>query len=1582
MDEGSLERDLGVDFYEQWDWQRFREAESMELEDEELEEEGMVQSEMNVENGEGEGEESWGKLLPPYDGRIGEVDDKKSKRIGLSQYDGTAEEDEGNACISKMGSESINAGSHRVVLPQYGGPSEETTSMLETAVKDVDLSSYHDDTIFTSLPGEAFGKNNSEVQEQSAVLEAAESNKEESHLDSLVDKGRGILETYDNSSDHFPEDTTSKQKALLDEKTALKMVEDKDGEISERHDGDTEQKGYRDVTIAGDQSIPNFPGDETGHGDVFKLSRGSISQETLEKTSNFKSATFETVSNPVPVTDVDNLEENGLVGDRITDTIDIPDLGGEDPVLEKSQGYTSGLREIATDMEAKVAVEEDANEMSNGAEDAHDNRSTLMTAHSDIIEEIQNNGNTDTSSEIDRLVVESHTSDFLLNSNHDLRNLEGNPSSISTHNQSPVKFTTEGRIDQRILMPMKDTTSESTPGSAEIDNVPALTHAQSQVSSITDQDPLNDNDRQDDGLPYLSKAEPSNPSIQRREQEIPDSDAITESSQQSPQKLGRIEKQVDRGMANIQIAQIPITDGATEGDNENEETEDLVSSFGRECATSSIDPKKQPNEPKSMEAETLQNISDNATGEFEASIMVGLVDSAQKVMEDSRANIKDDIEARSSSAQHSPQKMANKGRQPSRRKISGIVINKIDDEEPIEKKTTSIESDLDEPMRMDTKDSSNTGSPVLEKKKRGRPSGRKISALPVEESATKQGEVVSSASESHGVTDIDKTIEPTTKTPGKEPLANELSTSSPEPEKRKPGRPVGRKISTLSKVTDDVDTDNSRRETAPMDEVSTYSIIDSKSTDGPDESSLVHSRQEKKRRGRPPGRKSSNLNPEKTDFDEVLYVPNGVTKTAPSEESTINDPAEDTITNSSSPIKRRRGRPSNQKPSESSPKEADTEEVDKEAFGNFLAMAPKDVEIEEATVDHKSTMEPFIISSSPVKKKRGRPSLKASAILSDEAEVGQLHKETSSAPQNDVYTQEAKTNGRSNDDMADSSSERPRKRGRPSNRKASELKFQAMAVEAVAEEMSEDNTTEKTANTILSDSGDFQSTNELADADSSPVKRKRGRPTSRAASELNPKKTIVNGALKETRDMTTRNSAGSGIIEPVADLKSADESPLSASSLPEMTKKGKPGSRKVSELNSNKSAEEEAQGMMAQNSIATLKNEPLVVNPSPKRKRGRPASRKPSGTSLERQDIVAPVKEILSNATKVVSETLVNADINDSDASLSATSSPEKRRRGRPARKASSLNIESATNERILAGTDVDAAGKNMPTEIVDSDEERDELQEESPPPKKVKTEPRKRGRPSGTKHLNLTTENTKASEEHLSELERNTTTDNEKVTVDIEAHKELISSEKKRCGRPSAAKARRISNSESEVMEEEKQISEKIKFSDTENEEPVEVDDEQEEPIIEKKKRGRPALPKSKGEQTEKISEPADEEHVAVKNAISTIGSSKESLVPNSSSSSFSSQRQDAFFAEMKAMKIVSPFPYPFLIRSRVTSTPSHQFKPAVHNLDPKSHKNARKFLKFRKDWNNLLGKRSRNTSSYCMIITISRTWVKVCWT
>ncbi|RAL68694.1 hypothetical protein DID88_007401 [Monilinia fructigena] len=193
-----------------------------------------------------------------------------------------------------------------------------------------------------------------------------------------------------------------------------------------------------------------------------------------------------------------------------------------------------------------------------------------------------------------------------------------------------------------------------------------------------------------------------------------------------------------------------------------------------------------------------------------------------------------------------------------------------------------------------------------------------------------------------------------------------------------------------------------------------------------------------------------------------------------------------------------------------------------------------------------------------------------------------------------------------------------------------------MVFEAGVEEMSEVATTDNTTNTILSGSSDFQSTNEPADADSSLVKRKRGRPASRAASELSPEKTIVGAALNETRYITTRNSASSGINEPVANLKSADESPIFASPLPEVINRGKPGSRKVSELNFNPAAEEKTQGTRTQNAIATDKNEPLVLSSSPKRKRGRPANRKPSSTSLERQDVITPVEANLSDATKIV----------------------------------------------------------------------------------------------------------------------------------------------------------------------------------------------------------------------------------------------------------------------------------------------------------------------------------------------------------
>ncbi|QSZ30895.1 hypothetical protein DSL72_000453 [Monilinia vaccinii-corymbosi] len=1547
MDGGLLGMDLGMDLYEQWDWQRFREAESMEL-DEEGGDESMLQAEMGVESGdeadEGKVEESRKKLLPQYDGIIEEADDKKSKHTGLPQYDGPDEEKDENASPLKVGSKDIDARSRQVGFPQYDGPSEGAMSISKTGVEGVDIIPNHDDTVSTSLPDEALGKNDSEDQEQSVALEAAEVNQEENHFDNLLDKNRKTREMYVNDGEHPP----------ADQKKALEAVADKESENSERYNDEAEQRENREAIVAGDGSISDFLGGETVDEDVIKVCGDSTSQETLKEPSIPKSAAIETVSKPESVADVNNSGDINLVEKRINDTIDDPVMRAESTVLEKSHDYTSSEREVATE-EAKIAVDEDAGEKKNRPEEAQSNNSNLATAHSDIIEETGNNGNTGTHSEIDRYAVESNTSGFL--SNQDLRDLEGKSSSNPTPDQSPVKLTTEGGSSGGILNAVKDTADESTPGTADIDNVPALTYTQTRASSITDQVPVNDSDMEDVELPPLSRTN----SPAQRGAEIPDSDAVTASSQQSPQKLTHIEIPLDRRMWDTQNVETPIANAATEEGSEDKETEGLVSSFGRECATSSIDPKKQLNEPKAMEAEILQNVTDNAAKESEASVDA-LVEFPKKLAEGSSADAEYNMEAESPSAQSFPQKMTNRRGRPPGRKRSGIVNNKLDDEESADKMATLIEADSEKPRSMDSKDMSNASSSVPEKKGPGRTSGRKISALAIEEPATKQGPG------SQEVPAIEKTNEVAKQTPTKDPLANKLSPSSPAPEKRKRGRPVRRKISVLSTATGDGDVEDAEREVASMDEESTNLIVGPNSTDRPEQSSPIHPMQEK-RKGRPPGRKSSNLSSVKQDVQD-LDVLNSVTALAPSENAeNLDDPVfDDTVdemtANSSSPVKRKRGRSASQKFSGSSPRIVDTEEIVKEASRIIPTMVTKNAEMEDATPNQKSPKESVAISSPQVKSKRGRPSYKSSGIVSDGAEVGELPNEASSIPHNEASTQEATTNGRSNEALADSSSERLRKRGRPSNRKVSELTSQKTVIEEAAGENSEDFTAEKTANTSMNESGDVHSANEPADTDSSPVKRKRGMLASRTVSGLSPEKTIVNEASEGTQCMATEKAAIFSINAPVANLKSADEPPPFGTPLPEKTKRGRPGSRKVSQLNpqkivANEAAEEDPEGIKMQEAIASDINEPPDFNSSSKRKRGRTTDRKPSGVSLEKHDIVEPVKATPNGATAAASEIGMNADINDLDASLSATSSPAKRKGGRPACKASSLSTGKAANESMP--TDVNAAGKNTLIEIVDSDEEGGELLDESSPAKKAKLEPRKRGRPSGIKSLNLSTEDTKAGEEDLGEERRTRAKGAENMVVDTQVCNELPLLEKKRRGRPLATKVQRITNSDSEVTEDEKQTSEESKIPGAKNEWPVEAEhDEQENPAIEKKKRGRPALLKNKGKQTAKVSEPANDEDVnlTMKYASSTTASSKgkvsASQVSNSSNNSSSSQRQDAFFAEMKAIKISSILSRNAQLKSEIAQK-VEKTQEISQGLEQPARETVKRHIKLLHDYNDI---------------------------
>ncbi|ESZ97997.1 hypothetical protein SBOR_1610 [Sclerotinia borealis F-4128] len=1393
MDGGILEMDLGMDLYEEWDWQRFREAESMELEDED--EGSVMQLGMGMENGE-EVRKDVRERMENGERKedVGETEEVYSRRNVLPQYDGMADDTvEGReaASISKMVVDDFRPRSRQMVLPQYDGLAEEPEEAISTAktrAEDVDVSlRVGDTTAFTSLSDNALG--NSEVQEQSATLKVVEANREENHLDNLLSQNYEAIQAYIDDGEHPPEDMASERKAVLDQKKALKALADnsqdsQDDHKSERHDGGAEHRGDREMILDGDESISDFLGGETGDEDMVEIGESAITRESHKETSDSESIAIETASKLDPLADVDTSAENERVEEQTNNKIRYSVSGGEQSVAKKIHDDASSLTEFVTEMEVEAVVDEVANEVNDGPERNHGNVSILATAHSYIFDETEVNSNTDSHSETDIHAAEINTSGFL--SNKDLRDLEGKPSSISTQDKLPVKFTSQDGSSDEIIAAMKDNTDESTLNDADMDKVPALTYADTQDSSITDHGPVNENSVEDFDLPSLTRVEAT------RQPEIPDSDAVTESSQQSPQKLSHIERTLGSAMKNTKNEEMPVASDVTGEDNEDKDTEGVESSFGRECATSSFDPKKHLNEPEVTGAQSLQNGSDDPEEDQEL-VEVATADSAEKVLRNSRAEIKDNIEVESPPTKSLPQKKTNKRGRPPGRKISGMVNNKGDDEGPIEKKAKLVEAESETPMSPDAKDSSNASSSVPEKQKRDGPSSEKMSTIYINKGATEEGKTIMDAADSSEVAFVDKTDMLNKQSSANETPADEFSPTTPAPEKRKRGMSVERKISTLSVVADDGgDIEKAESEVALVADGSTQSFVGPELTDEPAASSPIHPMPEKKRRGRPPGRKSSGLSPEKKDADEPsedLNDSNGIVAAIPSNsvddvaEPVINDTMDELTANSSSPDKLKRARPADQKFSGLSPKKGDTEEFTK-GSSNVPVVILEAVRMEEATPNHISTDGFDTVSSSSVKRKRGRPpGRKSSQIEPEQAEGGESP--TSPLPQTNIETRVAMTNRKSNDDLGDSSPLQTRKRGRPPGRKVSELTPQKTVVGKIAEEV-----------------------------------------TSGIAAEE-----AVNAAINES----------------VTNMELADEPPV---------------------------------------------NSPL-----------------------------------------------------------------EKRKRGRPSRQASGLNTGSAIKERLPDS--VDSASKNIPTENVDSDEEGDELQNGSPPAKKVKPEPKKRGRPPVAKTLDIGDENTKADEQDLTGEESTRAKENEKMEVDMQTRVEPPTPEKRKRGRPSATKARRISNSDSEVTEEEQQTSEKVELSGAENEELVEVEaDEEEEPVIEKKKRGRPTLLKNKGKQTAKASERADDEDITMKDAVSTIGSSKGkvsgSQVSISSNTSSSSQRQDAFFAEMKAMKISSLQARNTQLRIEITQK-REKVEEITEELEKPADETVKRHIKLLHDYNDI---------------------------
>ncbi|TGO42492.1 hypothetical protein BHYA_0008g00830 [Botrytis hyacinthi] len=1501
MDRGMSETDLGMDFIEQWDWQRFREAESMELEDEE---DSAMQAQMSIENGERVKETT---RDVDQMGEAGEVDPRVSQNLLLPQYDGPADDEDAigeNGSVSKIGIDDNDVGSRQVILLQCD---DQAVSISKTRSGDVDVSSRRDVTAASNIPTEEeLNKNAPVAQKQKIVTEDVEPYKEES------------------------------------------------GTISKKCDDTADEQEDQEMNLAGDKSIPDFPGAEIGDQELVKIDGPALLEETQTITT-----TPEMTTDSSLMADVDpfgrNMHFEKQIYDKSDDKIKDSGLCSDDTVSERGNDISNSEKAI-TEMKAGPVIDKLIDGENNQIGEICGDVPTSNTTYSETTVETEKIVNKDANSGNENHGTEGITSRFL--SNEDLRDLEGKPSSTSLPEQSPVEFAPGDNFSEGV--PSID---ENIMNSADTENVSNLTPIQD--PRIPNQLPVDDDSLDDVELPSLCRLEAP---VQPRQVEVPDSDAITESSQQSPQKLSHNRDTFDSSVKYGNNVEMTIGVDAVREENEDVEAEDATSSFGRECATSSIDPKKNLKQLETMESETSQNGIDDFE-EIGESVERAPIGFSGKAEDDSRAG-EDNRDIKLSPTQISPQKPTNKrGRPPG---IRTKMANSQADEENIESKAMLVEVGPDKSMVMEDEEDSSVSSPVAEKKKRGRPSTRKISTLSVDEHVDNLDDAMKHIASTDATADDSSPNSPVPekrkrgrpysrkvsllsadelameedKAPVDPPKRNEttlinksaeahssprklpadkLYPSSLTPEKEKRGRLSERKNSTLSTITND--DEYLERERALMDEDTIHSNISHKPTDEPAINIPIHFMQEMKGKGRPAGKKSSGLIPEKNyskEPDGELDELDDVTAIASVEiienhdESGINDSMDEITANSSSPVKRKRGRPVGRKSSGLSPEKTNTEEVTRRDSSNVSVIIPGNTKTEQATPSHESTEKHIAVPSSSVKRKRGRPAgRKSSGVEAEHTEADELSYEASPLPHNDVDVQ-ATPSGEANDDSDESSSIRPKKKGRP-GQKTSELNSEKTHVNEAVNESSKIIITEETSESIAKESiGDVHSTDELADLDSSPVKKKRGRPAHRKVSRLSPEKITVDDAPEKISNIPKKAVIDASVCEPVSETQSVDEPQDFANTSPEKKKRGRPVSRKVSAVtNPNKGSvkpPEASQVVIAlQETVTASVDQPVVISSSPeKRKRGRPSNHNSSSVSTANKDVIGTAQASSSNAATKASEKVVDADISEPapDASLPVNASPGKRKRGRPARKASSLNIKNATMKDM--SNDIISSGKNIPTEIVDSDEEEDALLNESPPSKKVKPEPRMRGRPPGTKDLGASTEDTKSGEENLTQVLSGRAKSGGTVRVATQIEERLPASEKKKRGRPSAAKPRRISNSDSDVADEEQQIPEKFELRSIESEvldEDEEEANDQEEPVIEKNKRGRPSLLKNKGKQTAKASEPVDQD-TTIKEKISTAGGTKnkvsESQVSTSSNIS-SSQRQDAFLAEIKAMKLTS---------------------------------------------------------------------------
>ncbi|KAM3065676.1 hypothetical protein ACMFMG_011383 [Clarireedia jacksonii] len=472
-----------------------------------------------------------------------------------------------------------------------------------------------------------------------------------------------------------------------------------------------------------------------------------------------------------------------------------------------------------------------------------------------------------------------------------------------------------------------------------LESSPTKALTTTQDSSLADQVSCDEQIEEELVLPALPKEQGA---VEVKKAEIPDSDAFTESSVQSPRELDG-----NGGSSPVlpkyRNAEMNDGDGDGDGDAGAGQSGRVMSSFGRRCETSDevdmliVDEGVGIDKVAGGEKRAQEGIGDDGISlPVTQDLAVVTEQSAEAVerLQNQFAMASGEIPANSSETygvdeevSTSPtQKRAKKRGRPPGRKSSGLIIDRDEDQQPAAKKTKIDELMPDPPMEeVDAEEDAPVKTPVIEKKKRGRPTGRTASHLSVnnledddvDDMLVKEilaVEAISTAEEALNTNSASEELPDEAEDDKKQTVTRLLVNDSEDDEEETPS-PV--KMASV-KAAESMSLNGGFDGQNPATEATEISFVGEAAVDQPPV--------QEKRRGRPAGRKASTLSAIKETAEGDSVMEDSMAIDAPSvgageetQQSTTSKEGDDELTNiiisTPSVEKKKRGRPAKRKAS-------------------------------------------------------------------------------------------------------------------------------------------------------------------------------------------------------------------------------------------------------------------------------------------------------------------------------------------------------------------------------------------------------------------------------------------------------------------------------------------------------------------------------------------------------------------------------------------------------------------------------------------------------------------------------------------